>query len=288
MENQVYQCSWKRVKGGYRLLLKNKPHLAVEAKTFEEAEDDLHGLVCGEFGDGESVFEFDPPPPVAIKTKAYFEPAMFVFNANDYIREANRQEGLYSDGYCSCCGAGLGGRTNKIRVLTSVPKYDVSFIWSAKPHVRFFSRKAASFIYRAGLPKTAFQKVSFSVKTKREYFELVARPQIQFVGVKNPPRPADGWECAKCGLKSFHPFHKAIAPSVFEFLARSDMERVSSNVFVVGGSYKHNICMSAAIAARLRRLSGLKGIITSRVALLNEAEVDRNPKVKVLKKGDFV
>lgn len=286
MENLVYQCSWKRIKGGFRLLLKNEPHLAVEAKTFEEAEDDLHGLVCGEFGDGESVFEFDPPPPVAIKTKAYFEPAMFVFNANDSVRIAERQEGLYSNGHCNCCGAGLGRRTKKIRVLASVPKYDVSFIRGALPHDHLFSRKVVSFLCRAGLPRTAFQKVAFSVKTKREFFELVAKPQVIFVGVKNPPRPTDGWECAKCGLKWIHPFHKAIVPSVFDYLACSDVERISSNVFVVQGS-KSNICMSAVIAKKLRHLPGLKGILTSRVALLSEIEIDRNPKVKILKKGDF-
>ena len=287
MENQTYPCRWKRIKGGFQLSLKGRPRLAVIGKTFEEAEDDLHGLVCGEFGDGESVFEFDPPPPVATNTKSCFEPEMFVFSANDYLRQKNDEIGLYSKGYCGCCGGGLGRRTKKVRTLVSVPKCDVSFIWSAKPQVFFFSKRVVAFLRRVGLGDAAFREVGFAVKTSHRFFELVAEPEIKFVGVKRPPRRTGGWECAMCGMKWIHPFHGAVAPSVFNFLARPDLSKVSKNVFVTGSSYERDICMTAAIAARLRQLSGLKGILTSRVAVLDEHEVDRNPKVQIVKKGGF-
>jgi len=92
------------------------------------AEDELHGLVCGEFGDGESVFEFDPPPPITRTAKSYFEPALFVLDCNDSVQETSQEDGIFSDGFCSCCGAGLGKRTKKARTLSSVPKCDVSFV----------------------------------------------------------------------------------------------------------------------------------------------------------------
>jgi hypothetical protein len=282
MENQVYKCTWKRVEKGFELSTKENPRLIVTGETFETAEDDLHDLVCLKLGDGESVFEFDPPAPVHKKAKSFFEPALFVFSANDSIRQKNNEPGLYAKGYCECCGGGLGSRTKKIRTLTEVPSCDVSFLWGAKPQVKLFSEKLTKFLQRAGLSGSAFQEVHFTKKTTRKYSELVAKPEIDLVGVKYPPQPTGGWECVKCGMRWIHPFHRAVTPSVTHYLSRSDFNRLKIPIVTTGSSYQRTICMTALIAARVRKLN-LKGIVTERLAVLDEREINRNPKVKTIK-----
>jgi hypothetical protein len=57
---------------------------------------------------------------------------------------------------------------------------------------------------------------------------------------------------------------------------------------VVGDSYRREIIVSSKILDRLKRVPGIKGITTSQLPLLGDDEIDWNPKVKALKKRDFL
>jgi len=59
-EGRVHACSWKRVRGGYRVWLKSDPTIAAEHAQFAEADELLTDLICEATGDGESVHVYDP------------------------------------------------------------------------------------------------------------------------------------------------------------------------------------------------------------------------------------
>ena len=75
--------------------------------------------------------------------------------------------------------------------------------------------------------------------------------------------------------------------SVFDFLSRSDLKPRMSNGFLAGGSDKRTVCLSAETLKKLKETPRIRGITATRVAVLNDDEVDRNPKVKIIKRGGF-
>jgi hypothetical protein len=45
-EGRVHTCSWKRVRGGYRVWLKSDPTIAAEHAQFAEANEPFIDLIC--------------------------------------------------------------------------------------------------------------------------------------------------------------------------------------------------------------------------------------------------
>jgi hypothetical protein len=172
-------------------------------------------------------------------------------------------------------------------VILAPPQCDVSFVRGAKPQCWIVSEKVVSVLVGAGFKRTGFREVKIESKASGIFFELVAEPTIHHVATKNPPRKPHGWTCKDCGRISFHAFHSSIPASVFDYLCRSDLKARMSKGFLAGGSFRRTVCLSAATLRRLKETPRIRGISATRVAVLDNEEVDRSPKVKILKRGDI-
>ncbi len=287
MEHQVYPCSWKREKGQYRVFVKARPSVEFIAASFEEAVEGLQGRICEVFGDGEAVVEFSSPAPIAKKSVNYFVPPLFALDGVDSVQECTDQAALFSDGACKCCGGGLGKRNRQSRAILAAPKCDVSFVRKAMPRCWVFSERIVSVLVASGFRRMDFRKVTIKSETSGSYYELVVEPSVPLVATKEPPRAPHGWECNNCGRKHFQAFHTSVPANVSDFLCRSDIKARNTKGFVAGGSFKRILCLPASTLQKLKGLPRVRGITATRVALLDEEEVDRSPKVKTLKRGDF-
>lgn len=65
MENRVYTCSWGHDGVRHRVWVRSRPTVCAEHASFEEANIALADAICGAYGDGEGVHEYDRPQPGA-------------------------------------------------------------------------------------------------------------------------------------------------------------------------------------------------------------------------------
>lgn len=65
MEGRVCICSWSHDGERYRVWVRNRPSVCPEDASFEQADIALADAICGAFGDGEGMHEYDRPRPGA-------------------------------------------------------------------------------------------------------------------------------------------------------------------------------------------------------------------------------
>src|SRR5688572_28205605 len=97
MEGQRYACSWKKEGQFYHVWVKKRPKLSAKAKTFNQADHRLWGIIIEATGDGESIREYDPPPPEAATEHVDIHPvdmSAWIRRLKKHRRRASKREPL--------------------------------------------------------------------------------------------------------------------------------------------------------------------------------------------------
>ena len=106
MENRVYICSWRHESDHYHVWVRDRPAVRAEDTSFEQADIALADAICGAFGDGEGVHEYDRPRPGATEVPGLVA-VVASLGGNSWATVENLEE-LYFAARCPRCR--WGGR----------------------------------------------------------------------------------------------------------------------------------------------------------------------------------
>lgn len=215
----------------------------------------------------------------------YFDPPWFKFTNNEGFHNVGASEALYRQGRCSFCRAGLGGRNETERLVDGELKGDLGFVWNALPGARLVS--AAFLKFFRPLLGDAMRAIPCRSRKpgQKPTWEIELTGSLSFVCHKQATHSA-GVVCPKCGTARFGSFvYEPIRKGPGHALLRSDVERLKQPLAIVQTGETCDIIVTEKLAEKLKKRSGLKGILFERVAILAENEVG-DFDVRMLLKSD--
>jgi hypothetical protein len=281
VEGRTYPAQWKKRGARYVVHLSADPAVQGTSADFDDACNELCMRIGELYGDGEAVLDLLRPSPVPEAVRPYLEPPLVTVGWNDAATGEPFQEGLYAGGWCSACDHGIGPRTEVPLRVQKLPRADVAGYAQRTSRSVLLSE---GFLSRLDPPeRTALapREVLPARPAKRRYFEVTGPPRLKQVGV------VDGryWRlacdaCRACGHKQFSCAHPALPPDpgLHAFVARSDLPADLDRVFLVEDTLGRSVlCMTTARWRRLKRGPDVGGALASRLLVLPEAEVDRDP-----------
>jgi len=272
-EGGVYECTWHRTQKQWILICRKPVKARVQAPTLEEATDKLISELMSLTGDGETHLEFDPPLPRETETQSYFTPEYFQIEYNDSVTWHHENlEGLYSGAICEKCRIVQGGRTLVPRVITSVPRFDVSGFYQDRNLGIMFSEDCLHHL-RTHL-KSRASLVSVEVdnrirsKVKKRYFELSFKPELSVV-IPRWHADLSGWQCKKCGILSVQ-WTSGLSGETINAVER---DRVMSPVLLFRNGPAHAIAIERQVRDRILKDGAIKGFSSDRIAMLSHEEI---------------
>lgn len=112
-------------------------------------------------------------------------------------------------------------------------------------------------------------------KTRKKYFELVGpsgSPTVALSGVE-----MGGWQCEKCGYKTFG--YQAEDSAISDFVSMDDLPSPLPDVFTVGTAPEIMLCMTGERWASIVGQKGTRGITSSPLGVAPASKVIRNPEL---------
>ena len=175
MEGRVYICSWSYDGVRYRVWVSNRSSVRAEHVSFEQADIMLADAICGAFGDGEGVHEYDRPRPGATDVPGLV--AVFVILAGSSRATAENLEELYEGGRCPSCDI-RPKRTDVPAQLTGIEgdgggARDTAKPWKPLP-LDFFSEAFLNLLTPAERAVGDWRRVERPGRSAKVYYELVA------------------------------------------------------------------------------------------------------------------
>jgi hypothetical protein len=259
-------------------------NLRVEAEDFEDAEDELGGLICEKAGDGEAVMEFDPPSPVRNRTNwTPIEIVSLGYNASAEL--VDREQPLFSKGRCVVCRTPHGKRTKTQIRLKKIPQTDTFSVRNFLPRIQIFSESFIGLLTEQERLALEFQPIETEGKSRKRFFELVGRPQMRYVGIKGAEyNPTVSRQCPSCRNRTFlmRGLDIPMYSDIQDFLAYQDLPSPLSSVLLVGHEIETaSLCMPRSRWLEIRGKSGTKGVCTSKIGIVPEERVKRNPSLPI-------
>jgi hypothetical protein len=270
-EGHVYLCKWKQTEDGFRIWVDRKPRLCAEGDTLEDAKNELSHVIGLEFGDGEAVFDLDPPELpsqyVALSyNSSWRSPA-------DFTREEFAS--LYEGGLCDFCLIPIGPRSKQQLRASYTGDGDLLGSWLRGPRSRLVSANLRALIsQRAKLP-VEWRPVEIVPKTARQFFEFL--PKRSVPGIADRNQKVSGWRCPKCGFRMFDVFGQ-----YHPFICAIDLRRRVPAAFVIGDAHGANLAISVSDWSSLRGKKGTRDVLSRPVEILPAARVIREPEVRTL------
>lgn len=191
MEGQVFLCTWQRSGTRYRVWVCNRPKLAAEDEVFDAADEALAGAICEATGDGESVREYDPPPPRKEQSGLLFRLRMISGQRRGLIENAAE---LFSADDCPQCKRERGERTGaELRLARLEPGGNGGYgrMHPAGtrggfdgPRINFFSKEFVARLLPEERSQFQWRAVRSPARTKKRFVEIVsANFHIPFVSL---------------------------------------------------------------------------------------------------------
>jgi hypothetical protein len=279
MEHQVYLCGWKRESRGFDLWIRTNPRVKGKGATLNSAREALWRATTRTYGDGEPVFEFQPPLPNSQQDLP--EPQWVKLGAahsvNGYVGDGCTPP--FSGGYCRHCGLPSGSRTSDPLKVEAVPRnceaFEVSIgnglerVMCICTSREVFSDDFLDTLTAAERASVSWQEVRPYRDSRKQLFELVAPAPLPFAAKKGVSTWT--WECATCGgrpgLLQSPGYLKS--PS---FIAAATIP-LGATAFAVGWPDEPLLCISAARWSKLAGLPTSKGIASWPVIALDPALV---------------
>ena len=297
-EGRVYLCSWEQTGKSFRLWIKSRPKVQGRGGSYDEAEEALLDKICMHFGDGEAVLEYDRPLPESAQVARFLNPAIVNLTGNTspdkyglleevYVRrELSRgrvgkggpyaMEELYSGGICRECGTAIGERNSvplQVDVLES--GYEGAHLIHRHGEIHIFSERFLDLLKPREKKGLELRPVHRLERSRKQFFELIAKPAIPFVFVKG--LPMDGSRCGTCGRREFSLYESDFP--IHDFVAKTDLPTPLPTCFTVGSDNDVRLCLTQERWLELARKPGARGLVGREIGVVEESECDRNPKL---------
>lgn len=277
-EGHVYHCAWETSGGMYRVWVKDRPAIAAEGGTFEEADEQLYDAITEATGDGENIKEYDPPSPLLhesgvalVKRLALVWPVRktFIVNADE----------LYEGGLCSRCKMPLGSRTAVVLAVESLSARADGMTARLKlPSkgiaIEVYSEEFLGLLTKAERTKQQWRPITSTRKRKRAFFELLASKRcIPFVALENIGVTL--MTCETCGRKR-PPLYSFFPPTPSRFVSSADIPRRQASILCVGGT-EPRLAATAKRWATMVGRTGSRELASSDVGVVDPDAIDANP-----------
>lgn len=280
-EGRVYASSWEKVGERYRLWVTQKSKLVGEGSTFTAAREALWSTVCMALGDGEAIFEFDPPEPMTDVVRLLRDPAIVTIVGNTHSRVVGDLDSLFKNGVCPRCSRPRGLRTDVPLIVDSIESgYEGGFTWHG--HFTFFSEEFLAILTRQERDRFEWRPVVRGPRAKKKFFELVAEPGVPLVGMQGLEyRPL--WECDDCGERAsptFAPGHglgKELSETgISHFVSRADLPDPLPTWVFIGGPVHYSLGVRQERWQELMRKRGARGLVSTPIGVLAPSQVARD------------
>ena len=289
MEEDVYNCKWKKSGDGYRLWLKGKPNVAVEGSdNIDVLSEQLSQRITESGGAQHAVLEFDKPFPKSAFDQKYRSPELVtVCGGNNSFEstltaEQRHSRWLWYDQYfdqpsCTRCHAVTTPRNERpIAVDHFNASSDGGFVTVRPTALYVFSDDFLNQLTSEERSGLELQPVTLRKRSRKEFYEVVGPSQIPFVSLHSVT--PTGWQCGQCNCSVFG---HMLSPqtSIDSFVAASDLPTDLPGVFVVGIAPQLKLCMTADRWAEIRPCT--KKLTSSPLGVVPDNEVVRKPILEV-------
>lgn len=267
MEGNLHYCAWERDAIKFRVWVKQRPQWTAIGETFDEALESLAEIIGAETGDGEPQFEF----PEGRRGLMEGIEVLSVYVDGSCSGPA-QQPGLFEGGYCGFCKNPIGKRTRIPRILYELPRSDGAVDFGGN---LVFSEKFISQLSDGDLRFLDFLEVQSTKRSKRRFFELIGKSVGDFVARKGIP--PDTGQCPVCGWKDI----SYTTDRWIRYLSCQDVPSPVPSCFAAGRDDSIVLCVTRARWKSLYDTAQIKKLRSDSVILLNEAFVERNPKLQL-------
>ena len=274
-EGNVYVCRWQREEVGFKVWLARRPLLSADGYTVQEALDELSGVVCLATGDGEAVFELDPPTDgstdkehfVTLAGNSNWRPPVG-FSLDDF-------DTLYEGGVCRTCCTGVGLRTSVPLPVAMLGTADLLISSLRMPQVTLASERFRQCLSRAEQACIEWVRLDVRCKSRRPFFEI--RPAGRAVKtVEDKARSVSGWRCPKCNHACFSVDYG------HEYVAKADLAEFRVALVLIENSHRVEPAIPYSRWAQIRGQQGTRNLTSSKVVFVPLARVRRRPVLKTL------
>lgn len=288
MEGRVYLCSWTKQGDRFRLWVKRQPSVAAEGESFDEANERLWDAICGAYGDGEGVTEFDPPRPADPRSSRYRRAAVVAIHAHSRADVASF-EPYYVGGFCQDCGVPRGPRNELPLVVDRIEAGgDGAFAvvplslsrGRLSPSVQLFSEQFVDLLHAAEGAALTWRPVERrQPRARKVFYELVTSTvSIREVGVRGVPSKFGGWRCRACGFADIGMYYFLYTPhSLHNWISVEDLPRPFPTSFTIGKGKGLTLCFSRERWEGMVGKPGTRGLVSAEVGVVDADRV-QNPK----------
>jgi hypothetical protein len=276
-EGNVYICQWEQSGELFRVWVGERPSLTASAESLREALEELSGVVCRKTGDGEAVFELDPPAGgnaaadhyVALAgNSGWYPPTGFSLDVFGTLYEA---------GVCKTCCRGIGPRSQVPIPVGTVGDADLLIGGLRMPSEILASESFRSRLVPAERSHVEWVPVDLRGKSRRQFFELRARQVIK--AVEDKATPISGWRCPDCKSVCFSADYEHL------YVAKPDLTKFKADLVMIDSSH----CVKPAIPysrwTQIRGKSGTRNLTSTEVVPVPRARLRRRPVLKMLTKA---
>jgi hypothetical protein len=236
----------------------DRPTLAAEADAFDSADEALADAICGATGDGESVREYDPPPPREERSGLLFRLLAISGERRGII--GNPAE-LFTEDYCPRCKNPRGERTSAPLHLASLEAGGNGGFATIKasglegPNITFFSEDFVARLLPEERSQIEWRPMQSPPKTRKQFLEIIrANIHIPFAslstfaatlwGVRAPAKAHAIWRCDTCG-RTQQPIHWFRTNSLpMRYMNIADLSEPLPNCFAVGDRNSAGLCFT--------------------------------------------
>lgn len=297
MEGQVFLCTWQRSGARYRVWVRDRPGLAAEDDVFDDADEALADAICGATGDGESVREYDPPPPIEKQSGLLFSLVSISGTRRGLIENAAE---LYSEEFCPQCKDERGKRTAvPLRLARLGPGGNAGYANMKPagfdgPFIQLFSEEFLARLRPDERAEFEWRPVHTPSRVKKRFVELVGAnapiPLVSLSGVAatlwNLPNLIEEKEhyalerCDTCG-RTGRPVYMYRMGSLPPFYVNVvDLPDPLPTSIGVGNQDSVDLCFTRERWSELVRLPESRGLRSMDVGVLAPSLVDPMPVVR--------
>ena len=289
MENCVYICSWRHEGSRYHVWVRDRPAVRAEDASFEQADIALAYAICGAFGDGEGVHEYDRPRPGATEVPGLVA-VVASLGGNSWATVENLEE-LYVAARCPRCRwGGSVARTAAPARLSGIES-GMDGGTGDRSAVRFFSEAFLDLLTPAERALCTWRRVDRTGRARKVYYELVesrfCAPEVALSSsvedlwrvdlARAQGESGPILHCELCGRET-HPSYL--------FMPRG-LPRAYINVaavpaplpacFTIGGPGHLTLCLARERWQALLGKPGTRGISSFEIGVVASSLVDPNP-----------
>lgn len=293
MGNHVYICGWSTNNGTFDLWVKAHPNIRGTGESYDHAQEALQDAIVDSGGAKQATFEFVPPLPTSDFDLAYSTPQLYLISGDEgfdadeprsrsFETDAQRCNRLtwfddfFQGGICKDCLGPQGPRSSRrLEISSTGNSYDGGFTVFSGAMPRIFSGNFLDILSEQEKSLLDIREIQQAGKTRKKYFELVGPsgpPTVALAGVE-----VGGWQCEKCGYKTFS--YQAEDSAISDFVSMDDLPSPLSEVFTVGIAPKIMLCMTGERWASIVGQIGTSGITSSPLGVAPASKVVRNPQL---------